>query len=69
MHACLLLFRTMSTYQVVCLRLVTAPFPITISSHIHVFHPLQASSTANSRTSWGLRYSCSRGAVKPKIHF
>ena len=46
MHACLLLFPTTSTSQVVCLRLGTTPFPITISSHIHVFHPLQASSTA-----------------------
>ena len=65
MHACLLLLRSMSTYQVVCLLLVTAPFPITISSHSHVYHPLQASSTTSNRTSWRLR--C--GSVKPKIHF
>ena len=35
MHVCRLLFRTTSIYQVVCLRLVTTPFSITISSHIH----------------------------------
>ena len=69
MHACLLLFPTTSTCKLCVYTFEQLPFPITISSHIHVFLPLQASSTASSRTSWRWRCGFSRGALKLKVHF
>ena len=67
MYARLPLFRTTSTKHAECLRLEGTPFRITISSHVHVFYPLQASSTASSTTNWRRRCGFSRGAVTLKI--